>query len=161
MPNTSGGIEAPPSQLMRPGFGRDGPLAVEYGTAPDHTVTVHVSAEMTSTALSFGSRDRTRLPAVVLAPACLPALGGCCWSTTNRSYASGYGPSSPSRLEVLSEREREVLVLIGRGLSNASAARMLFMSEATIKTYVAHVDQARAGQPHPGRDPGHAAGLMD
>jgi DNA-binding NarL/FixJ family response regulator len=44
-----------------------------------------------------------------------------------------------SRLEVLSEREREVLILIGRGLSNAAAARTLFMSEATVKTYVSRM----------------------
>lgn len=43
------------------------------------------------------------------------------------------------RLDVLSERERDVLILIGRGLSNAAAARVLFMSEATIKTYVSRM----------------------
>jgi DNA-binding NarL/FixJ family response regulator len=43
------------------------------------------------------------------------------------------------RLDVLSDREREVLVLIGRGLSNADAARSLFMSEATVKTYVSRM----------------------
>jgi DNA-binding NarL/FixJ family response regulator len=43
------------------------------------------------------------------------------------------------RLDVLSDRERQVLVLIGRGLSNAEAARTLFMSEATIKTYVSRM----------------------
>ena len=39
----------------------------------------------------------------------------------------------------LSEREREVLVLVGRGLSNAEAARAVFMSEATVKTYVSRM----------------------
>jgi DNA-binding NarL/FixJ family response regulator len=43
------------------------------------------------------------------------------------------------RLDLLSEREREVLILIGRGLSNADAATTLFMSEATIKTYVSRM----------------------
>jgi len=43
------------------------------------------------------------------------------------------------RLHALSEREREVLVLVGRGLSNADAARTLYMSEATIKTYVSRM----------------------
>jgi DNA-binding NarL/FixJ family response regulator len=43
------------------------------------------------------------------------------------------------RLRVLSDREREVLTLLGRGLSNADIARELFMSEATVKTYVSRM----------------------
>jgi DNA-binding NarL/FixJ family response regulator len=43
------------------------------------------------------------------------------------------------RLRVLSDREREVLTLLGRGLSNAEIARELFMSEATVKTYVSRM----------------------
>ncbi len=43
------------------------------------------------------------------------------------------------RLSVLSDRELEVLVLIGRGHSNAEAARTLFVSETTIKTYVSRL----------------------
>lgn len=40
------------------------------------------------------------------------------------------------RLAGLSEREVEVLRLIGRGEPNAAIARQLFVSEATVKTYV-------------------------
>jgi DNA-binding NarL/FixJ family response regulator len=43
------------------------------------------------------------------------------------------------RLEPLSEREREVLALVGRGLSNAEAARVAYMTEATVKTYVSRM----------------------
>jgi DNA-binding NarL/FixJ family response regulator len=43
------------------------------------------------------------------------------------------------RLTPLSEREREVLVLVGRGLSNAEAARAVHMTEATVKTYVSRM----------------------
>jgi DNA-binding NarL/FixJ family response regulator len=44
-----------------------------------------------------------------------------------------------SRLDALTERERDVLVLVGGGMSNADAARALHMSEATVKTYVSRM----------------------
>jgi DNA-binding NarL/FixJ family response regulator len=43
------------------------------------------------------------------------------------------------RLRDLTEREREVLVEIGRGHANADIAKVLFMSEATVKTHVSHL----------------------
>ncbi|MEV6774814.1 response regulator transcription factor [Streptomyces syringium] len=43
------------------------------------------------------------------------------------------------RVAVLSEREREVLALLGEGLSNADAGRRIHMSEATVKTYVSRI----------------------
>jgi DNA-binding NarL/FixJ family response regulator len=40
------------------------------------------------------------------------------------------------RISKLTEREREVLVEVGRGLQNADIGRKLFMSEATVKAHV-------------------------
>jgi DNA-binding NarL/FixJ family response regulator len=43
------------------------------------------------------------------------------------------------RLGELSEREVEVLKLVGQGESNAGIGRQLFVSEATVKTYVSRL----------------------
>jgi DNA-binding NarL/FixJ family response regulator len=49
-------------------------------------------------------------------------------------------PSDAARhLAALTERERDVLLRLGRGMSNAEIAAQLYVGEATIKTHVGNV----------------------
>jgi DNA-binding NarL/FixJ family response regulator len=48
----------------------------------------------------------------------------------------GAEAAARTRLESLTDREREVLALVGAGLSNAEIARRLFLVEGTVKAYV-------------------------
>ena len=55
-------------------------------------------------------------------------------------YAARPAPGTrPAGLERLTEREVDVLRLVASGRSNAEIGAALFLSEATVKTYVSHV----------------------
>lgn len=94
-----------------------------------------------------------------------PAVTGRVLST----YREGTGPVLPgAEVDVLTPREREVLALIGAGLSNTEIAADLTLGEGTVKTHVGHIfakvglrDRAAAvvfafdhGLVRPGRGPG-------
>ncbi len=51
----------------------------------------------------------------------------------------GQAPASADELQSLTEREREVLDLIARGLSNREIAEKMVVSEATVKTHVSNL----------------------
>jgi DNA-binding NarL/FixJ family response regulator len=55
------------------------------------------------------------------------------------AQSSAQAVAARKRLEALTEREREVVVAVAQGLSNAEIGKRLFMSEATVKAHVSRV----------------------
>ncbi|GLZ41953.1 response regulator transcription factor [Actinokineospora sp. NBRC 105648] len=63
-------------------------------------------------------------------------------STTRRlldRLAPGYDPVAARAVEGLTGRERDVLVALARGWSNAEVAEHLVLAEGTVKTHVSHL----------------------
>lgn len=48
-------------------------------------------------------------------------------------------PQAQASLEMLTKREREILLMLARGQTNAEIARELFVSETTVKTHVGRI----------------------
>jgi len=65
-------------------------------------------------------------------------------SSVTRRIIAEFAPTTPPvtpapELEILTDRERETLRLVARGLTNAEIAGRLFVGESTIKTHVSNV----------------------
>jgi DNA-binding NarL/FixJ family response regulator len=54
-------------------------------------------------------------------------------------FATRPEPTPPAGLDDLTDREREVLGLVARGMTNAEIADELFVGETTVKTHVSHL----------------------
>jgi DNA-binding NarL/FixJ family response regulator len=73
------------------------------------------------------------------------AGGGLLDPGVTRRVIESFAAAPPLRtrraetLETLTERERDVLRLIGRGLSNSEIAAELYLGETTVKTHVSNV----------------------
>ncbi|MFE7895748.1 response regulator [Streptomyces sp. NPDC057412] len=61
-------------------------------------------------------------------------------SETPRNDRAGKGrPGDDPRLSALTEREREILTVVGRGWTNTEIAARLHLAESTVKTHVGRI----------------------
>jgi DNA-binding NarL/FixJ family response regulator len=126
-------------------------LAQRETTARVLVLTVDGSEEMVLKAFRAGAKGF--LPKLAakryLAEAIRVVAAGDTWidrRTTSRlieelEYLSRKAEEFERPDAALSEREKEVLACIGRGLTNAQIARELFLSERTVKVHVSHIFQ--------------------
>ncbi|MFG6192231.1 response regulator transcription factor [Nonomuraea sp. JJY05] len=120
--------------------GGDGVSAIER-LGPGHRVIVLTTYEddgeilraVSAGAAGYLLKDVSRAD---LAAAVRAAAGGR--TVLSPSVAARLGGRRPA-VPVLSEREREVLELVARGLTNGEIGRRLFIGEATVKTYLLRV----------------------
>ncbi|WP_069812459.1 response regulator [Streptomyces sp. TP-A0874] len=60
-------------------------------------------------------------------------------AVASRLLSAVRAPAGADGAGQLSGREREVLALVAKGASNRETARVLFISEATVKTHLTHI----------------------
>ena len=123
-------LDDPPPVLVLTTFGEDEVVAAALGAG----------------ASGFVLKDT---PAEDLASAIRQVAGGGAWldpQVTPGVIATYRDTSLPraaqaAKLDELTDREREVLTLVGRGRTNQEIAAELFITEATVKTHVGNIFQ--------------------
>jgi DNA-binding NarL/FixJ family response regulator len=105
-------------------------------------VDEQVVAVLRAGAVGFLLKDVTSeglVDAVQRAAAGEPVVAPAVLARMMASFAARTPAVPPPGFADLSEREREVLALIGEGRSNAEIAAALVISMATVKTHVRHI----------------------
>jgi DNA-binding NarL/FixJ family response regulator len=121
----------------------------KVGAAPPVLVlTTFEDEEILAGALRAGAAGflLKGVPAEDLQRAVREVAGGASWldpAVTGRvlsAYRDGPARVLPGpEADLLTPREREVLALIGQGLSNAEIATRLTLGEGTVKTHIGHI----------------------
>jgi DNA-binding NarL/FixJ family response regulator len=128
-------------------------LSAEPGSPPVLVLTTFEDDEVLAGALRAGAAGflLKGVPAEDLQRAVRTVAHGGSWldpAVTGRvlqTYRDGPSVREPGAgLGVLTPRERQVLALIGGGLSNNEIAGRLMLGEGTVKTHVGHIFQKLA-----------------
>lgn len=118
------------------------------GSPPVLVLTTFEEDEVLAGALRAGAAGflLKGIPAEDLQRAVRAVAAGGAWLDPSvtarvlRSYREGTTPMPPgAEVDVLTPREREVLSLIGAGLTNGEIAAKLVLGEGTVKSHVSHV----------------------
>lgn len=147
-------LEDPPAVLVLTTFDNDDTLFQALDAGASGFLLKNASPEqLVDAVLTVAAGDALLAPDVtrrVISRATAGASAGSTAEAAAAAAASSASASSaasaphvaePCVVPGLTERETEVLQLLGRGLSNAEIAGLLFVGDATVKTHVSNVLQ--------------------
>jgi DNA-binding NarL/FixJ family response regulator len=144
-------LDDPPAVLVLTTFDNDDTLFQALDAGASGFLLKNASPEqLVDAVLTVAAGDALLAPDVTRRVISRATAGASAGPTTGAAAASA--PSATSARSVpdvaepcvvpgLTERETEVLQLLGRGLSNAEIAGLLFVGDATVKTHVSNVLQ--------------------
>jgi DNA-binding NarL/FixJ family response regulator len=136
------GLEA--TRKLTAGAGADGGLVPKVVILTTFDLDDYVYEALRAGATGFLLKDSPRADLIAAVRAAAGGDALLAPSVTRRLIeAFAQRPAevapAPSRLAALTVRERDVLLLLARGRSNAEIAAALFVSEATVKTHVGNL----------------------
>ena len=115
-------------------------IAVLILTVSEHEPDLYAALRVGASGYLLKDMPPNELVAAVLGagrgePTIAPKMAGAMLT----DFASDLRGAAADPFEALSDREREVLLLLAEGLRNREIADRLVISEATVKTHVRHV----------------------